>query len=150
VVEFYSDAGGGPDVWAAVQTDSLMRLPARRVASFPGVRPHVAQFDWGATGGDWRRGAFHAVDLPFSFGTLDRCGWLEFLGAAGADDRGAHRLAEAHMAAWAAFARSGDPGWGRFPGEVMRFDAEPWRGGDPLVEAAAVWDGLWPADGPPI
>ncbi len=147
---FYAERGTGADAWAAEPTDSLMRLPARRVASMPGVPPHVAQFDWGATGGDWRRGAFHAIDLPFSFGTLDRCGWLEFLGAAPGDDRGANRLSEAHIAAWGAFARSGDPGWGRFPAEVMRFDSECSVTGDPLVDAAAVWDGLWEADGPPF
>lgn len=144
---FYADRGTGPDIWAAVQTDALMRLPARRVASFPTVSPHVAQFDWGATGGEWRRGAFHAIDLPFSFGTLDRCGWLDFLGAGDGDDRGARRLAGAHMDAWGAFARSGDPGWGRFPGQVMHFDTECSLGDDPLVDAATAWEGLWDPDG---
>ena len=150
LVDFYSAAGGGADIWAAIQTDALMRLPARRVAGFPGVDPYVAQFDWGATGGDWRRGAFHAIDLPFSFGTLERCGWLEFLGAGGDDDRGARRLATTHMAAWADFARTGRPGWGRFPAEVLHFDTETWTGPDPLVDTAAAWDGLWSASGPPM
>lgn len=154
LVEFYSDRGSGADIWAAVQTDSLMRLPARRVAlahaSVEGSSTHVASFDWGANGGEWRRGAFHAIDLPFSFGTLDRCGWLEFLGAAGRDDRGAHRLAERHMRAWGDYARTGEPGWGPFPGHVMHFDTECTVGGDPLASAAAAWDGLWSADGPPM
>ncbi len=154
LADFYADRGTGADMWAAVQTDALMLLPARRVAlshaSVEGSSTHVASFDWGATGGDWRRGAFHAVDLPFSFGTLDRCGWLEFLGAAGSDDRGAHGLAERHMAAWAAYARAGDPGWGQFPGEIRHFDSACSVGGDPLGEAAAAWDGLWSVDGPPM
>jgi para-nitrobenzyl esterase len=150
---FYSDRGTGADIWAAVQTDSLMILPARRVAlalaEEEGVHVHVASFDWGAAGGEWRRGAFHAIDLPFSFGTLDRCGWLEFLGAAD-DDRGAHRLAERHMVAWAAYARGGDPGWAAFPGEVMHFDRESFTTADALGPTAAAWDGLWSADGPPV
>lgn len=154
LADFYADRGTGADVWAAVQTDALMLLPARRVAlshaSVDGSSTHVASFDWGATGGDWRRGAFHAIDLPFSFGTLDRCGWLEFLGAAGADDRGARRLADLHMAAWGAYARTGDPGWGPFPAEVMHFDSECSVTGDPLIDAAAAWEGLWSADGPPM
>lgn len=154
LADFYADRGSGADIWAAVQTDALMLLPARRVAlshaSVEGSSTHVASFDWGATGGDWRKGAFHAIDLPFSFGTLDRGGWLEFLGAAGGDDRGAHQLAERHMAAWAAYARTGDPGWGRFPDEVMHFDAQCSVGGDPLRDAAAAWEGLWSADGPPM
>lgn len=151
---YYADRGGGADIWAAVQTDALMRLPARRIAmgraAIEGSRTHVASFDWGATGGEWRRGAFHAIDLPFTFGTLDRAGWVEFLGAAGSDDRGAHHLAERHMQAWAAYARDGDPGWAGFPRQVMHFDSECGTGGDPLVEAAAVWEGLWSADGRPV
>jgi carboxylesterase type B len=147
LVSFYAGRGTGPDIWAAVQTDALMLLPARRVVSSPGVSAHVAQFDWGATGGDWRRGAFHAIDLPFSFGTLDRCGWLEFLGAGSGDDRGAHQLADTHMAAWGAFARTGQPGWGKFPAEVMHFDSECRVSGDPLIDAAAAWEGLWDPDG---
>ena len=154
LADFYADRGGGADIWAAVQTDALMLLPARRVAlgrlGVDGGRTHVASFDWGATGGAWRRGAFHAIDLPFSFGTLDRCGWLEFLGAAGGDDRGAHDLADRHMMAWAAYARTGEPGWGEFPGAVRHFDSECWVGGDPLAASAQAWDGLWSADGPPM
>jgi para-nitrobenzyl esterase len=150
LLEFYAPAGDGPDIWAAIQTDALMRLPARRVASSPGLQPWVAQFDWGATGGAWRRGAFHAIDLPFTFATLDRCGWLEFLGADGPDDRGAHALAEAHVAAWASFARTGDPGWGRFPHAVMHFDTELSVQPDSLADAAAAWEGLWSADGAPM
>jgi para-nitrobenzyl esterase len=149
VAGFYDHLGSGPDMWAAVQTDALMRLPARRVALYADAAPWVAQFDWGATGSSWRKGAFHAIDLPFSFGTLDRGGWLEFLGATG-DDRGAHQLAGTHMAMWSAFARTGDPGWRRFPAEVMHLDAEPWTGADPLTEAAALWEPLWSVAGPPV
>lgn len=147
LADFYSPAGTGADIWAAAQTDILMRLPARRLAlSVEGPTVHLAQFDWGATGGEWRRGAFHAIDLPFTFGTLDRCGWLEFLGAAGPDDRGARRLADLHMAAWAAYARTGDPGWPTAP-TVMHLDADSGPGPDPLVEAAMVWNEVavgWP------
>lgn len=139
LVEFYRPAGSGDDIWAAAQTDILMRLPARRLAlSVEGPAVHLAQFDWGATGGDWRRGAFHAIDLPFTFATLDVGGWLEFLGAAGPDDRGAAAVASRWMQAWAGFARSGDPGWAPAPA-VMRFDVESGPGPDPLVEAAELW-----------
>ena len=157
LLDFYAPAGTGADIWAAIQTDCVMRLPARRVAlrhaaavaaAGSGRRTHVAQFDWGAEGGPWRRGAFHAIDLPFTFGTLDRAGWLEFLGAAGPDDRGAGRVARAHMQAWGAFARTGDPGWAGYPDEVLRFDADPAPGPDPLAAAARAWAGLWSDDGP--
>lgn len=149
---YYGELGTGADIWAGVQTDCLMRLPARRVAlSADAGAVHLAQFDWGATGGEWRRGAFHAIDLPFSFGTLDRAGWLEFLGAAGPDDRRARQVADDHMAAWAAYAATGDPGWpaiGSTADAVRRFDVTPEVTDDPLAGAAELWEGIWPADGP--
>jgi para-nitrobenzyl esterase len=150
LLDFYSSCGTGADIWAAAQTDLIMRLPARRLAlSVTGSAVHLAQFDWGATGGDWRRGAFHAIDLPFTFGTLDVAGWDSFLGAAGPDDRGAHRLAEFHMEAWAAYARTGDPGWEPAP-VTMRFDTDSAAGDDPLVETAAVWRSVVGDSWPPI
>jgi para-nitrobenzyl esterase len=158
LLDFYGDAGGGADIWAAAQTDALMRLPARRVAlclaSGPDAPPvHLAQWDWGAEGGEWRRGAFHAIDLPFTFGTLDRAGWLEFLGAAGPDDRGARRAAEHHMAAWAAYVRTGDPGWPPATAKttpVRRFAPDPETTGDPLVGAAHVWNAVAGTGWPPL
>ena len=142
LVDFYAPLGTGADMWAAAQTDALMILPARRVAlgTLGSSTVHVAQFDWGATGGEWRRGAFHAIDLPFTFDTLDRCGWLPFLGISGSDDRGAFALASRHMDAWGSYARTGDPGWPSFDrGSVMRFDTIDSVTDDPCVEAAAVW-----------
>ena len=159
LLDFYLPAGTGADMWAAIQTDRVMRLPARRMAlahvaavaaADSGRRTYVAQFDWGAEGGAWRRGAFHAIDLPFTFGTLGRGGWLEFLGAAGPDDRGARNLADVHMREWAAFARTGEPGWPEFPVAVFRMDEEPAVGPDPLAGAARAWEGLWSDDGPVV
>lgn len=151
LLDFYRGAGSPADAWAAIQTDCIMRLPARRVAAAhartsTGGHTYTAQFDWGAGGG---KGAFHAIDLPFTFGTLDCCGWPEFLGISPGDDRGAHTVAEHHMAAWADFARTGDPGWPPYPDQVLRLDAESRVAADPLVETAAMWEGLWSAQGPP-
>ena len=41
----------------------------------------ATEFAWRgpATEGEWDRGCFHAIDLPFTFGTLDVAGWREFL-----------------------------------------------------------------------
>jgi para-nitrobenzyl esterase len=74
----------------------------------------VYRFDWRSP----RIGAAHATDIPFTFGTFDREGWGD---AVGADDR-AERLGSNLRAAWAQFARHGDPshdGIGRWP----RYDA---------------------------
>jgi para-nitrobenzyl esterase len=50
-------------------------------------------------------GACHALDLPFTFGTLDAPGMEAFAGA-GPE---AERLSASVRAAWTAFARGGDP-----------------------------------------
>lgn len=167
LVDYYREAiGGGPrstpaDVYAAIQTDGVMRLPARRIADAharAGGRTYAAEFAWqaGPSEDGWERGAFHAVDLPFTFGTLDRAGWAEFLGAGA----GASRLAGWHMAAWAAFAADGDPGAGAegdgAPAGWPSYDAdrrptmilnETCRvAHDPLGDVAEAWDGLWTPD----
>ncbi len=47
--------------------------------------------------------ACHAADLPYPFGTLEGAGWSDVVGP------GAVRLSDAMQAAWAAFARAGEP-----------------------------------------
>jgi para-nitrobenzyl esterase len=170
LVAFYENlmAGSGhetpADIYAAIQTDGVMRLPARRIADAHAARSqgatYVAQFSWGAhvEGEAWERGAFHAIDLPFTFGTLDRAGWAEFLGA-GPD---AEQLAQWHMAAWSSFASIGDPGapfahgpsgapgpWPRYDNQrrpTMLLDTSCEVRDDPLSAIADAWDGLWSAD----
>jgi para-nitrobenzyl esterase len=123
--------------WTGVLTDSLMRLPAMQVAdahAAHGSATFSYLFTWEAP----VLGAFHAIDLPFTFGTFDVDGWGEFVGA----DVDAVRLAGHLRQAWAAFARSGaptTPGLGRWPryrpperqtmvlGRHSRVDADPLR-----------------------
>src|SRR5450759_4177710 len=62
------------EIWDAVRTDVMMRIPNLRVAegrAVSGVPAFVYRFDWTAPG----LGAAHAVDIPFTFGTFDREGW---------------------------------------------------------------------------
>jgi para-nitrobenzyl esterase len=166
LVAFYEDLMRGgrrsttADIYAAIQTDGMMRLPTRRIAeahaaAAGGGATLVAEFAWGARveGEVWERGAFHAVDLPFTFGTLDRCGWSEFLGAGAA----AEQLSEWHLAAWAGFARGGDPGaavtgagapgpWPRYGLDrraTMILNEACSVVDDPLGEIDRAWDGLW-------
>jgi para-nitrobenzyl esterase len=159
LVDFYRDLLGSPgpasgsDLWAAIQTDGVMRLPARRVAeshAANGGRTYVAQFAWSGppVPGQWDPGAFHAIDLPFSFDTLDRAGWREFLRAGPEADE----LARQHRHAWGSFARGGTPEisdvgeWPRYTAperETLIFDAPCSLAADPLGDIAAAWDGLW-------
>lgn len=159
LVDFYRDLLGsegpttGSDVWAAIQTDGVMRLPARRIAdshAAHGGRTFVAQFAWSGPPlpGQWDPGSFHAIDLPFTFDTLDRVGWSAFL-RAGPE---AGELARQHVHAWSTFARDGTPEipevgqWPRCMApehQTMMLDAPCSRAVDPLADIAAAWDGLW-------
>jgi para-nitrobenzyl esterase len=114
VVDAYLQRSSSSEAsWTGVLTDSLMRLPAMQAAdahAAHGSSTFSYLFTWEAP----RLGAFHAVDLPFTFGTFDVDGWGEFVGA----DVDAVRLSGHLRQAWAAFARSGDPGTpglGRWP-----------------------------------
>jgi para-nitrobenzyl esterase len=162
LVDFYRDLLGsqgranGSDLLAAIQTDGVMRLPARRVAdshATNGGRTYVAQFGWSGppVPGQWDPGAFHAIDLPFTFDTLDRGGWSEFLRAGPA----AHELAHQHLHAWSTFGRDGTPeitevgDWPRYVAperQTMVLDTPCSLASDPLADIAAAWDGLWSPD----
>jgi para-nitrobenzyl esterase len=114
VVRAYRAELGGDatssDLWDAVRTDALMRVPNLRVADARverGVPTFVYRFDWEAPG----IGAAHAVDVPFTFGTFDREGWGEAVGS----DARAHALGRQLRRAWTTFAATGVPeapvGW---------------------------------------
>jgi para-nitrobenzyl esterase len=159
LVGFYRDRPGPSgratpsEVWLSILTDGTMRLPAHRIAkshAANGGTTRTVEFAWRGppAEGEWDRRAFHAIDLPFTFGTLDRAGWREFL-RAGPD---ADQLATIHMAAWAGFARSGAPevaGVGAWPvyrdpdRSTVIFDSQCTLQGDPLEPIEAAWDGLW-------
>jgi para-nitrobenzyl esterase len=165
LVDFYTAAEAaqgrtrGAYVWAALQTDGSMRLPARRIAEArlgQEAATYCGQFSWPARGGDWQRGAFHAIDLPFVFGTLGRAGWSEFLGT----DDGAERLSTEIRSAWASFARSGVPSgpttglWPAYKAPDRWTTILDWPcrvDRDPLGDIVRAWGGLLPeprGDGP--
>ena len=144
-------AGAGPaDVWAAVLTDGLMRLPAEQLLEAHhrhGPSTRACSFAWKPGGRAAPLGSFHAVDIPFTFGTFDREGWGEFL-AAGPE---AERVSAAVRAAWTAFAGDGRPdrvvptGWDPWDPERRRtlVLADPVRqADDPMRERRAAWEAL--------
>lgn len=124
-------------VWEAARTDAVLRVPALHVAdahTAAGGRTFVYRFDWEAPG----IGAAHAVDVPFVFGTFDRDGWGE---AVGADDR-AESLGRTLRTAWAGFARTGDPGWTVHDPATRPtrcFGADPGVVDDPAGTTRACW-----------
>ena len=134
------------DVLTAINTDTSMREPIQRIADFraaAGVQTYLYDFRWGSRA-DPDRGAFHAIDLPFVFDTFHVDGWREFIGA----DHAAEALGRGMRAAWAAFARSGDPSttelgaWPRYELDqrmTMILDSNATPVADPLWKERSMW-----------
>lgn len=135
-------------VCEAIQTALSLRLPALRLAQGHArhePRTFVYLFAWTSPAEGRELGACHALDLLFTFGTLDAPGMVE-LGGAGPE---AERLAANVMDAWLAFARAGDPshpGIGRWPAwgpvhqHTLVFASESGSTPAPLEEEHAAWD----------
>lgn len=146
----------GSDVWAQISTDGIMRLPVVRILdSRVGPAATFAYlFAWQARRTDRDVGAFHAIDLPFTFDTFeagavgDMPGWGEFIGI---DDAG-RAAGLALRTAWASFASTGDPTCaptGQWPAydatsrQTMVLDVFPHVVSDPLETERGWWEGLW-------
>jgi para-nitrobenzyl esterase len=96
-------------LWFAIETDRVFRYPAMRLATLQathraGVWAYL--FTWPSPLLEGALGACHAVDLPFTFGTLDMPGMEHFAGS-GPE---AWALSDRMQESWLAFARSGSPG----------------------------------------
>jgi para-nitrobenzyl esterase len=112
------------DVFTAIETDRVFRIPALRLAE--AQRDHaddvfVYRFDWESPALGGALGACHGVEIAFVFGVLDKPG-VDFLSGKGPE---ADHLAEVTMDAWLAFARGGDPSVGALPGgRWPRYDTD--------------------------
>jgi para-nitrobenzyl esterase len=114
VVEAYRAARAGragcapSELWHAIETDRLFRWPAIRLAESQALQhPAVFQylFTWPSPALEGALGSCHGVDIPFVFGTLRVRGVPPLVGEGPACERLSRRI----QAAWAAFARAGDP-----------------------------------------
>jgi para-nitrobenzyl esterase len=117
-------------------------LMAERRARQGGAGVWMYSFAWRTPLFDGRLGAPHAIDVPFTFDTL------EFTNAT---DRsaGAHALAAAMSGAWAAFARTGEAGGASLPAwpvytaaqrETMVLDGDCRVVRDPGAETRVLWE----------
>jgi para-nitrobenzyl esterase len=132
-------------LWSAITTDVAMWLPALHIAEAHAAHQPdtwMYRFDWPAA--DPALGACHGIDIPFPFDTVERAGWERFL----ADASTAHELARAQQAAWAAFARTGEPATGALPRwprfspasrATMVLAREPHVEHDPAGSVRAAW-----------
>ena len=140
----YRGASPG-DLLAAVQTDWWTRIPAIRLADAHASAPsatYMYEFAWPSPVFGGRLGAFHGLEIPFVFNTLNKDAPLfgPLLG-----DSPPQELADTMHAAWVAFATNGDPGWPRYDlshRATMRFNTTSQVVDDPRPWERALWEGV--------
>lgn len=108
-VACYGPALGTPmQRWCAFQSDRVFNAPAAvlaRECAGASVDAYTYRFDWSPPMFGSYTGSFHALEIPFVFGTL-RSGWLRaFLGVT----TDARSLSNRMQQAWIGFAREGQP-----------------------------------------
>lgn len=135
------------DVWAALVTDAVFRVPALRLleahaAHGPG---YAYLFDWVSPFLGEALGSCHALEIPFVFGTVRDPGVGAFSGS-GPD---AVAVSDRMQDAWLAFARTGEPAtealgpWPPYdPADrpTMVVGPDPHLAHDPRGEERSVWD----------
>ncbi len=152
-----SEAVAPKDLWVAISTEMIFRLPTIRLADAhaaaaePGVGTYCYLFTWESPAFGGILGSCHTLEIPFVFGTVHNPGVQGF---SGGGDR-ALALSSAMRRDWIAFARSGaPPRWpvwnqtvrptrvfGPWPGDD-RLERELDRPRDEELEAVAEVDGL--------
>jgi para-nitrobenzyl esterase len=105
LLDAYADLPTPAARWAALRTDAEMWIPCLDVVEAHPGRTLVYRFDWPAAPPNDHLGACHAIDIPFTFGTFDQCGWGAFVGA----DDDALELGRTLRRAWARFGHGEEP-----------------------------------------
>ena len=136
------------DIWAAMSTDRMFRIPAIRTAACH--LEHTSglwmyRFDH-ATPADERLQSCHSLDIPFVWGTYGLPDMQRFCGAGPEIERLSNRV----MASYLAFAHTGNPANDHMPAwpayttdtrTTMLFDHEPRTADAPLDAIRELWDG---------
>jgi para-nitrobenzyl esterase len=133
------------DVWSALVTDAVFRIPAIRLAEAQAAHRHdvfVYEFGHRSTAWGGALGACHAIDIPFVFDNLHQRGIDLLVGEVGDAERA---LAAETAAAWLAFAHGREP-WDRYDLDrraTRRFGGDsPGTHEDPAGGERLLWDGL--------
>jgi len=134
----------------AIGSDKVFGMPAVRHAEYRhvhGAQTWMYRFSWDSRAFDGMFGSAHALEIPFTFNTIDRPGVDLFIGPG--DQPTA--LSETIHDAWIAFIRDGDPSTaalGSWPGYnpdsrvVMNLDDECGLLHDPRPEERKAWAGI--------
>ncbi|MFE0510165.1 carboxylesterase/lipase family protein [Streptomyces sp. NPDC058964] len=136
------------ELYERVHTDWLFSMPSLRLAEAQlagGGRAHVYELTWPAPGYGGVLGACHGLDIPLLFGTFGAdLGNLLFSGVAGPVPADAQELSSRLRRSWTEFARTGDPGWPAYDGELRPtqvLDAEPAVVAYPEERSRKLWEG---------
>ena len=139
------------DVWSAVGTDVVFRIPAIRLAekqSALGNDVFMYRFDYATPIFGGVLGACHALEIPFVFECLDAPGASMFVGEITDELR---TLAHGMHESWVSFAKTGKPvaaGLPEWPAysagrrSTLLFDLEPSVVDDPEREDREAWAGI--------
>lgn len=132
-------AAAGGDLLEAI-ADVDLHLPALLMAEAHAANGHRAfryRFTWGSP----PLGACHAMDLPFTFATLDVDDWRQFASADGPRAIAADHLSTVMRTAWTSTAHSDTPAnWPPHRSdEVMLLGLDSRPGPDPLSKRLAAW-----------
>lgn len=101
-------AASAGELAVAISSDHTFTVPAVRMAESRhrhGGTTWMYEFSWRSRAFDGALGACHALEIPFTFNTLDQAGVDVFLGPGERPTALAERMHDA----WIAFIRSGDP-----------------------------------------
>jgi len=130
------------DLWIALQSDRVFRIPAVRLAERQSAREprtYAYLFDWPSPALGGALGSCHGLEVPFVFGTLGGA-TAQLVGEGGQVARLAARIQDA----WLAFARSGDPGWPAYDAaarSTMVLGRDCGVAADPMAEERRFWEG---------
>jgi para-nitrobenzyl esterase len=118
-----SPGASNDDLWSAIATDWVFRIPAVRLVEAQSRHQHSTYsyvFSYKSNAFDGALGACHAVEIPFAFDNVDQRGVSFFLGAV---DDGTRALSTAVSRAWTAMAHNGSPEHDGIPAWPVYSDA---------------------------
>jgi para-nitrobenzyl esterase len=143
------DGADHGELWSAIMTDRVFRIPAIRLAEAQArhrrSNTFMYEFDWASSAFGGRLGSCHALEIPFAFDNLHQPGVAFFTGA-----HPPQALATAMHRAWIAFARNGRPDhdglppWPAYDSQrraTMHFNVSCAVGDDPAADRRAAWNG---------